>query len=134
MTTPQRVSKKDTKEPDDSDDDYEDDENADEDESSFRRLAASAPGRLDAAGTSATGTANACLSLATPTVAPSHRPFRSPRQRKFFTEEEDAAILEGIERYGIKWSTIQRQDPRLKNRTQTDIRCRHRNMVKKKRA
>jgi Myb-like DNA-binding domain len=74
--------------------------------------------------------------------APQHRqrdsmlddsPARAVRRRgrNFFTQEEDDAIMSGYGKYGAQWSLIQRSDPRLSNRSQTDIRCRHRNIVKK---
>jgi hypothetical protein len=50
------------------------------------------------------------------------------RGRKMFTQEEDEAILTGIEKHGFQWSMIQKSDPRLQNRNQTDIRCRYRNI------
>lgn len=57
-------------------------------------------------------------------------PFKKShrRERKPFTPEEDAKILEGLEKYGPAWTKIQR-DPRfhLSSRQPTDLRDRVRN-------
>jgi len=53
------------------------------------------------------------------------RSTRAPRERHQWTEDEEAALISGIEEYGCRWSLIKQQDSAgegfLERRTQVDL-------------
>ncbi|OZJ04926.1 hypothetical protein BZG36_02653 [Bifiguratus adelaidae] len=53
--------------------------------------------------------------------------FRNSKDKRFFTEEEDEALLAGVEQYGPAWSTI-RDDPYLHLGHRKSLDLRDRNM------
>lgn len=55
--------------------------------------------------------------------------FREPRERHAWTEDEKAALIEGVEEYGCRWALIKSEYGNyLERRTQVDLKDKARNM------
>jgi Myb-like DNA-binding domain len=130
---------------DKADDDEDDDDESKEDEDSsgseedanfIRRppQVARVPQRKAAADVSLASRAQSAPQQRRDLLSDVDSPVEIPNRRRgriFFTTEEDEAIVSGVQKLGPQWSVIQRSDPRLSKRSQTDIRCRYRNILKR---
>jgi Myb-like DNA-binding domain len=139
----EKADEEDNNEDDDDDDDddeeYKEDQEdqdssgSEEDTNFIRRppQVATAPQRKAAAAVALASRAQSAPQQRRDLLSDVDSPVDIPTRRRgriFFTTEEDEAIVSGFQKFGSQWAVIQRSDPRLSKRSQTDIRCRYRNI------